>query len=144
MNSERLTRRGVKPNSSGSKKMQQVDNQFRVLRSLERNPQVSQRELAASLGLSLGAVNYCLKALVAKGWVKVENFKGNSDKAAYAYLLTSRGLREKTRLTKGFLQRKLVEYHALQQEIEELQGEMGKNTKRKKNSQTAARATGSC
>lgn len=108
-----------------SRSIQQTDNQFRVLRTLEQNPQVSQRELAASLGLSLGAVNYCLKALVAKGWVKVENFKGSSEKTAYAYLLTSRGLQEKTRLTKGFLQRKLVEYHALQQEIEELQGEVG-------------------
>lgn len=102
---------------------QQLDNQFRVLRAIERNPRVSQREIAASLGLSVGAVNYCLKALIAKGWVKSKNFGSSANKKAYAYLLTAEGMKEKAKLTTGFLQRKMAEYNALHAEILEVSKE---------------------
>ena len=72
--------------------------QLKVLRSLEENPEITQRELAAELGVSLGKTNYCLKALIEKGWVKANNFKNSNNKAAYAYLLTPRGLEEKARI----------------------------------------------
>lgn len=104
--------------------IQQLDNQFRVLRTIERNPELSQREMAASLGLSLGSVNYCLKALVEKGWIKSKNFTNSANKRAYAYLLTKEGVQEKTKLASGFLQRKMQEYQTLQLEIQELQEEV--------------------
>ena len=94
--------------------------QFRVLRILESNPNLSQRELSKSLGVSLGGVNYCLNALIAKGAVKIENFKNNQDKWAYAYLLTPQGIAEKTDLIGSFLKRKMQEYEQLKQEIESL------------------------
>lgn len=94
--------------------------QFRVLRLLETNPHISQRELSKSLGVSLGGVNYCLSALIAKGAVKIENFKNNQNKWAYAYLLTPQGIAEKTALTGSFLSRKIQEYEQLKQEIESL------------------------
>jgi EPS-associated MarR family transcriptional regulator len=94
--------------------------QFRVLRLLETNPHISQRELSKSLGVSLGGVNYCLNALIAQGAVKIENFKNNQNKWAYAYLLTPKGIAEKTALTGSFLNRKIQEYEQLKQEIESL------------------------
>jgi EPS-associated MarR family transcriptional regulator len=94
--------------------------QFRVLRRLETNPYLSQRELSKSLGVSLGGVNYCLNALIAKGAVKIENFKNNQNKWVYAYLLTPQGIAEKTALTGSFLKRKVQEYEQLKQEIESL------------------------
>jgi EPS-associated MarR family transcriptional regulator len=94
--------------------------QFRVLRLLETNPYLSQRELSKSLGVSLGGVNYCLNALIAKGTVKIENFKNNQNKWVYAYLLTPKGIAEKTALTGSFLKRKMQEYEVLKQEIESL------------------------
>ncbi len=94
--------------------------QFRVLRLLETNPHLSQRELSKSLGVSLGGVNYCLNALIAKGAVKIENFKNNQNKWVYAYLLTPQGIAEKTALTGSFLKRKMQEYEQLKQEIESL------------------------
>jgi EPS-associated MarR family transcriptional regulator len=94
--------------------------QFRVLRLLETNPYLRQRELSKSLGVSLGCVNYCLNALVAKGAVKIENFKNNQNKWVYAYLLTPQGVAEKTALTGSFLKRKMQEYEQLKQEIESL------------------------
>ena len=97
--------------------------QFRVLRLLESNPHLTQRELSKSLGVSLGGINYCLNALIAKGAVKIENFKYNKNKWVYAYLLTPRGLAEKTALTGYFLKIKMQEYQALKEEIETLNQE---------------------
>ena len=97
---------------------------YRILRELEREPQLSQRELAESLGVSVGKTNYCLKALVEKGLVKVENFRRSGNKLAYAYQLTPRGLADKARVTRRFLQVKLREYESLQSEIEELRQEV--------------------
>jgi len=99
----------------------QEDTHFRVLGLLEQNPDLSQRELAKVLGVSLGGVNYSLRALAERGMVKVQNFKRSEKKLAYAYVLTPRGLAEKTRLTADFLKRKLEEYEALKIEIDSLQ-----------------------
>lgn len=93
---------------------------FRVLRLLESNPHLSQRELSKSLGVSLGGVNYCLNALIAKGSIKIQNFRNNQNKWVYAYLLTPQGLAERTALTGAFLRRKMQEYQALKAEIESL------------------------
>ena len=86
------------------------ERQLNALRLLEDNPSMTQRELADALGVSLGAANYCLKALVDKGWVKLENFQKNPNKLGYLYLLTPVGLAAKTQLTARFLKRKLHEY----------------------------------
>lgn len=94
--------------------------QFRVLRLLESNPHLSQRELSKSLGVSLGGVNYCLNALISKGSIKIQNFRNNQNKWVYAYLLTPQGLAEKTSLTAAFLKRKMQEYQLLKMEIESL------------------------
>jgi EPS-associated MarR family transcriptional regulator len=98
--------------------------QFRVLRLLESNPHLTQRELSKSLGVSLGGVNYCINALVAKGSVKIHNFKNNKNKWVYAYLLTPQGVAEKTALTSSFLKRKMQEYEGLKAEIESLKFEV--------------------
>lgn len=95
------------------------------MRAIEANPQASQREIADALGISLGSVNYCLRALVDVGFVKVNNFRAADNKLRYAYLLTPRGVREKARLTGAFLQRKMREYEALRAEIEALEREVG-------------------
>ena len=96
------------------------DNQdhFNVLRKINDKPQSSQRELAEELGFSLGKLNYCLKALQEKGLVKIENFKKNPKKINYIYVLTPRGLAEKTKLTLNFMKRKMKEYEELKKEIE--------------------------
>ena len=99
---------------------------YKVLKILEQNPQISQRELANQLGVSLGKVNYCLKALIEKGLVKANNFKNSANKRAYFYVLTPRGIEAKAKISVRFLQRKLDEYEALRAEIEELQAELGK------------------
>ena len=101
--------------------------QFRVLRLLESNPHLSQRELSKSLGVSLGGINYCLNALVAKGSIKIQNFKNNHNKWVYAYLLTPQGIAEKTALTGDFLKRKMQEYYQLKAEIEALSREVQLN-----------------
>ncbi len=99
--------------------------QFKVLRLLEPNPHLSQRELSKSLGVSLGGVNYCLNALIAKGLVKIQNFRNNQNKWVYAYLLTSQGLAEKTALTGAFLKHKMQECQAFKEEIEALSLQVG-------------------
>jgi len=101
------------------------DAQLQVLRLLEKNPHLSQRELAESLGVSVGKANYCLKALLEKGLIKVQNFRNSQNKLRYAYILTPNGLIEKTGLTTQFLMRKLEEYERLRAEIKVLQAEMG-------------------
>ena len=98
---------------------------LRVLRALEANPQLSQRQLAAELGVSLGGVNYALKALVERGFVKAGNFRKSGNKVAYLYVLTPQGVAEKASLATAFLGRKLEEYEVLRQEIESLKGEVG-------------------
>ena len=95
-----------------------------LLKLLQDQPQMSQRDLARAMGVSLGKANYCLKALMEKGLVKLGNFRRNPDKREYAYLLTPAGLEEKTRITMSFLRRKLAEYEALEKEIEQLRGEL--------------------
>lgn len=101
------------------------DIRFRVMRALEADPKLSQRDLASSLGISLGVVNYCLKALVEKGQVKVSNFRAAGNKLRYAYVLTPRGALAKAKLTKNFLKRRMAEHEALIAEIEALQDELG-------------------
>ena len=98
---------------------------LRVLRALEANPELSQRQLAAELGVSLGGVNYALKALIERGFVKADNFRKSGSKAAYLYVLTPKGIAEKSSLATAFLGRKLEEYEVLRQEIESLRGEVG-------------------
>ena len=100
---------------------------LRVLRALEANPELSQRQLAAELGVSLGGVNYALKALVERGFVKADNFRKSSNKVAYLYVLTPQGVAEKALLATAFLGRKLEEYEVLRQEIESLKCEVGSN-----------------
>ena len=97
---------------------------YKLLKLLEANPEASQREIANELGVSLGKVNYCLKALIDKGHVKAENFRKSNNKAAYLYLLTPKGIQAKARITANYLQHKLEEYHALRAEIDELQAEV--------------------
>lgn len=95
-----------------------------MLRLLHEQPQLSQRHLAKSMGVSLGKANYCLQALMRKGLVKFGNFRRNPDKSEYAYLLTRAGIREKTRITLAFLKAKLSEYEALEEEINRLRAEL--------------------
>lgn len=97
---------------------------YRLLKLLEANPALSQRQLARELGVSLGKVNYCLNALIEKGHVKARNFRNSQNKLAYLYVLTPRGIREKARLTVDYLRIKLKEAEALQAEIKELKREV--------------------
>lgn len=106
----------------------QEDTHFRVLRLLQDNPEMSQRELAEAVGVSVGGIHYALKALVEKGWVKFGNFSAAEDKRRYAYVLTPKGLARKAALTKAFLARKIEEYEALKAEIEELTREAGSSS----------------
>jgi len=96
---------------------------FKVMRLLHAKPDMSQRQMAKALGLSLGKTNFCVQALLAKGWLKLQNFSGNANKQAYAYLLTPEGIANKAQLTTRFLQRKQQEYVLLKAEIEALQRE---------------------
>jgi EPS-associated MarR family transcriptional regulator len=98
----------------------------KILRILEEDPAISQRDLARQLGVSLGKANYCLQALIEKGWIKANNFRNSNNKRAYMYLLTRRGIVEKARVTTRFLERKVAEFEALQREIEQLRREVRK------------------
>lgn len=100
------------------------DTYFRVLRLLQDKPDLTQRSIAETLGISLGGVNYCLRALANKGLVEIKNFQNSSKKVGYAYLLTPKGITEKTALTARFLKRKMEEYEALKEEIETLKREI--------------------
>src|SRR5690606_745075 len=93
---------------------------YRLMRLLADNPGMSQRDLARELGMSLGKVNYCLRGLMLKGWIKASNFKNSRRKSAYLYLLTPRGLEQKANLAMYFLQLKLREYEALRVEIDRM------------------------
>jgi EPS-associated MarR family transcriptional regulator len=102
-------------------KTQHPDTQYKVMALIEKNPDITQRQLASKLGISLGSLHYCLKALAHKGWVKAGKFKHNPDKSVYLYLLTPSGVIEKSKLMKAFLARKIEEFDALKNEIEALQ-----------------------
>jgi EPS-associated MarR family transcriptional regulator len=97
---------------------------YKVLQAIEHNPAASQRELAKELGVSLGSVNFCIKAFVEKGLIKVDNFVKSDNKRGYAYYLTPQGIVEKSEITGQFLKRKKQEYELLKQEIQELQAEV--------------------
>ena len=103
----------------------QEDTYFRVLRMLQDNPDMTQREIAEKLGISTSGLNYCLKALIDKGWVKVQNFSQSKNKFGYIYVLTPQGIAEKTMLAGRFLKRKMTEYEHLQAEIKALKAEIG-------------------
>lgn len=107
--------------------MSTEESYLQVLRLLQTNPRVNQRGVADALGISLGKTNYCLKALMSKGLIKVQNFRSSDNKLAYAYLLTPLGIAEKANLTKRFLRRKLAEYESLNHEIELLRREVGQD-----------------
>ena len=98
----------------------QEDTHFRIMRILQENPDLTHRELAEKLGMSVGGLNYCLNALIDKGLVKMQNFSRSKNKFGYVYLLTPKGLSEKITLTSKFLERKQAEYEALKAEIESL------------------------
>ncbi len=97
--------------------MKNDPDQFNVLRKINSNPNLSQRDLANELNLSLGKINYCLKALKSKGLVKIQNFNKSRNKMGYAYILTPRGISEKTKITINFMKRKMKEYEELKKEI---------------------------
>ncbi|MAM71934.1 MAG: MarR family EPS-associated transcriptional regulator [Gammaproteobacteria bacterium] len=99
------------------------ENRYQLLKLLEENPELSQRQIASVLGISLGKVNFCLRALIKQGWIKAGNFSSNPDKKAYAYLLTLKGIEEKGRVTLRFLAKKQEEYELLEREIDELKNE---------------------
>ena len=99
------------------------ENRYQLLKLLEENPEMSQRQIAAALGISLGKVNFCLRALIKKGWVKAGNFSRNPNKKAYVYLLTLKGMEEKGRVTLRFLAKKQKEHALLTKEIKELKNE---------------------
>jgi EPS-associated MarR family transcriptional regulator len=105
----------------------QEDTYFRVLRMLQDNPDMTQREIAEKLGISTSGLNYCLKALIDKGWVKVQNFSQSKNKFGYIYVLTPQGIAEKVLLTGRFLRRKRAEFEELRAEIEALQTEANTN-----------------
>jgi len=100
------------------------ENRYKLLKLLHENPEMNQRQIASELGLSLGKVNFCLKALIEKGLVKVGNFSRSPNKKAYAYLLTLNGMEEKAKVTFNFLERKQNEYESLKAEIEDLKKEV--------------------
>ena len=97
--------------------MKNRQDHFNVLRVIQNNPKASQRKLAEDLGFSLGKLNYCLKSLQEKGLVKIENFKKNPSKINYVYVLTPKGIAEKTKLTINFMKRKMREYDELKSEL---------------------------
>ncbi len=106
---------------------------YTLLKLLEDNPGMSQRDLAKKLGISLGKVNFCLKALVEKGSVKIDNFRKSDNKLGYAYLLTPHGIEQKARMTVEFLQMKVREYERLKVEIDELRNSVLQNQKSRTN-----------
>ena len=101
----------------------QEDTHFRIMCILQENPDLTQRELAEKLAMSVGGLNYCLNALIDKGLVKMQNFSRSKNKFGYVYLLTPKGISEKITLTSNFLQRKQAEYEALKAEIESLKAQ---------------------
>jgi len=107
------------------------DVQVRILRLLQDNPELSQRELAKAVGVSTGGIHYVLNALLEKGLIKLGNFSAAEDKRRYAYVLTPKGVAAKARLTRAFLARKIEEYEAMKTEIEDVQQEVNADEERK-------------
>ena len=103
--------------------MSKKQNQYQILKSLEQDSRSTQRQLSNDLGASLGKVNYCIKSLIEKGLIKVNNFRNNKNKIQYSYLLTPKGIEEKAKLTLDFIRMKTQEYDTLRQEIESLKQE---------------------
>src|SRR3972149_2754020 len=101
------------------------EEHYRLLRLIERKPSLTQRELAREMGVSLGKINYCVNALIKKGWIKARNFRNSNNKLAYAYLLTPLGIEQKAAITVHFLRRKVAEYESLKKEIARLRREVG-------------------
>jgi EPS-associated MarR family transcriptional regulator len=119
----KLRKNAIDDMTSRQAKLQE-DTYFRVMSILQENPDFTQRELADRLGISLGALNYCLRALIEKGLVKMRSFAGSKNKFGYVYVLTPSGLAEKAAMTQRFLQRKVHEYEALKAEIEALMSQI--------------------
>ena len=115
------------------------ETRYRILKLLEAEPHASQRRIAKELGISLGRVNFCLRALIEKGLVKANTFRHNTNKRPYLYLLTPRGIEEKAMVTARFLKRKLAEYESLKRELDELQREAAKG--QRQNSPTTTSET---
>ena len=95
----------------------ELENNYKVLKEIQNNPNTSQRKLAKEVGFSLGKLNYCLKALQQKGLIKIDNFKKNQNKISYAYILTQKGIKKKAKLTMNFMIRKMKEYDELKKEL---------------------------
>jgi EPS-associated MarR family transcriptional regulator len=107
-------------------KLYEQEIRYSLLKILARHSNLTQREMARKMEISLGKVNYCLSELAKKGLIKIKSFRDSGNKIRYAYLLTPRGMEEKARLTLGFLRRKMVEYKNMREEIEELAREVEK------------------
>ena len=101
---------------------------YKLFKLIEQQPDLSQRELAKEMGISLGKTNYCLKGLMDKGWLKARNFKNSNNKIAYAYVFTPKGLREKTKITARYLKRRASEFESLKSEIEKLRQEVSERS----------------
>jgi EPS-associated MarR family transcriptional regulator len=101
-----------------------TESHLKILKHIESNPHISQRQLAEELGVSVGKINYCVQALITKGLVKAGNFKRSASKLNYLYILTPTGIEEKTRLTASFLKRKIIEHEKITREIEQLKLDM--------------------
>ena len=102
----------------------QANLRFRVLRLLQGKPEMSYRQIASELGVSVGGIHYCLKALAGKGLIKIRNFRTSDNKFRYAYVVTPDGIAQRAKLTSKFLQQKLTEYENLKAEIEAIQREV--------------------
>lgn len=113
----------IDPMASDKIAHQREDVHFRVLRLLESRPDASQREIAEELGVSLGAINFCVKALIGKGHIKLANFKASKNKLGYVYVLTPEGIAHRAGLAVRFIERKMAEYDAIRTELEQLQDE---------------------
>ena len=100
--------------------MSNKQSQYQILKSLEQDPNYTQRQLSKDLDISIGKVNYCLRSIVEKGFVKIDNFKNSKNKSQYSYLLTPKGIEEKAKLTMEFIRIKTQEYEQLKDEIESL------------------------
>ena len=103
---------------------------YKLLKLIEADPKMSQREIAQHMGVSLGKTNYCLKALLDKGFIKIRNFYNNNQKSRYIYFLTPKGIEEKSAVTFRFLQKKINEYETIKSEIKNLRRETSKEKKR--------------
>lgn len=115
------------------------ETRYQIIKLIEENPLISQRELADRLGVSLGKVNYCLRALISVGWVKAGNFVRSNNKMRYAYVLTPAGLHEKTKITAKFLQKKQAQYEVLKVEIARLKSELDKSSSGKQSTPKISR-----